>query len=109
MGIVMERTQADIVDAALFQRHEFRHHLFYFGGVHNTGYGRFVYHIFLSYFYDAKLILFSENTKHLGEKTYRNRMESQNETNNKVKGTSDKELSGEYSYLCSYQTTTTIK
>lgn len=32
-------------------------------------------------FYDAKLILFSENTKHLGKKTYRNRMESQNETN----------------------------
>ena len=109
MGIVMERTQADIIDAALFQRHEFRHHLFYLGGVHNTGYGRFVYHIFLSYFYDAKLILFSENTKHLGEKTYRNRMESQKETNNKVKGTSDKELSGKYSYLCSYQTTNTIK
>ena len=30
-------------------------------------------------------------------------------TNNKVKGTSDKELSGGYSYLCSYQTTNTIK
>jgi hypothetical protein len=36
-------------------------------------------------------------------------MESQKETNNKVKGTSDKELSGKYSYLCNYQTTNTIK
>ncbi len=50
MGIVMERTQADIVDASLFERDEFRHHLFYLGGVHNTCYRRFVYHIFLSYF-----------------------------------------------------------
>ena len=44
MGIVMERTQADIVDAALFERDEFRHHLFYLGGVHDTCYRRFVYH-----------------------------------------------------------------
>ena len=46
MGIVMERTQADIVDAALFERDEFGHHLFYLGGVHDTCYRRFVYHIF---------------------------------------------------------------
>ena len=107
MGIVMKRTQADIVDATLFQRHEFRHHLFYLGGVHNTGYGRFVYHIFYLIFYVAKLILFSENTKHLGKKTYRNRMESQNETNNKGKVTLDKGKYDEYSYLCSHQTTNT--
>ena len=40
----MERTQADIVDAALFERDEFGHHLFYLGGVHDTCYRRFVYH-----------------------------------------------------------------
>ena len=54
-------------------------------------------------FYDAKLILFSENTKHLGKKTYRNRMESQNETNNKEKITFDKVKYDEYSYLCKHQ------
>ena len=50
MGIVMERTESDIVDASLLERDKLRHHLFYLGGVHNTGYGRFVYHVSIPIF-----------------------------------------------------------
>ena len=44
MRIIMERAQTDIVHAAFFERHELRHHVNDVGGVHDSGYGRFVYH-----------------------------------------------------------------
>ena len=40
----MERTQTDIVHAAFLERHKLRHHVNDVGGVHDSGYGRFVYH-----------------------------------------------------------------
>ena len=50
IGIVMKRTQADIIDATLLERNKLRYHLFYLGGIHNFCYRRSVYHYIYSYF-----------------------------------------------------------
>ena len=71
IGIVMKRTQADIIDATLLERNKFRYHLFYLGGIHNFCYRRSVYHYIYSFFcfYYAKLLFFFENTKRNGQKS----------------------------------------
>ena len=71
IGIVMKRTQADIIDATLLERNKFRYHLFYLGDIHNFCYRRSVYHYIYSFFcfYYAKLLFFFENTKRNGQKS----------------------------------------
>lgn len=70
IGIVMKRTQADIIDATLLERNKFRYHLFYLGGIHNfaiVGLSIIIYILFL--FLLCKITIFFENTKRNGQKS----------------------------------------
>ena len=44
MGVVVERTQTDIVESSFLECHKLRYHLLYLGGIHDAVYGRSVYH-----------------------------------------------------------------
>ena len=44
MGVVVERTQTDIVDSSFLECHKLRYHLLYLGGIHDAVYGRSIYH-----------------------------------------------------------------